>query len=189
MLIYGGERGIRLPRFGLLPRIPARPSSLPAASSGLILTSVRRSDGFEPLPALLLIYGGERGIRLPRFGLLPRIPARPSSLPAASSGLILTYVRRSDGFESLPALLLIYGGERGIRTLGTFYCTYDFQSYPFGHSGISPCYSTNVKILSKPLNPDYLIKHILCRMSKVFKSPGRRNGLIKRPLPLWAGAF
>ncbi len=30
------------------------------------------------------------------------------------------------------------GGERGIRTLGTLARTRDFQSRPFGHSGISP---------------------------------------------------
>ncbi len=30
------------------------------------------------------------------------------------------------------------GGEGGIRTLGTFYRTPDFQSGPFDHSGTSP---------------------------------------------------
>ena len=32
----------------------------------------------------------------------------------------------------------MYGGEIGIRTLGTVASTTDFESVPFGHSGISP---------------------------------------------------
>lgn len=32
----------------------------------------------------------------------------------------------------------MYGGEIGIRTLGTGEGTTDFESVPFGHSGISP---------------------------------------------------
>src|SRR5207253_3530406 len=32
----------------------------------------------------------------------------------------------------------VYGGEIGIRTLGTGEGTTDFESVPFGHSGISP---------------------------------------------------
>lgn len=32
----------------------------------------------------------------------------------------------------------LYGGEIGIRTLGTVASTTDFESVPFGHSGISP---------------------------------------------------
>lgn len=32
----------------------------------------------------------------------------------------------------------LYGGEIGIRTLGTGEGTTDFESVPFGHSGISP---------------------------------------------------
>ena len=34
--------------------------------------------------------------------------------------------------------LSMYGGEIGIRTLGTGEGTTDFESVPFGHSGISP---------------------------------------------------
>lgn len=30
------------------------------------------------------------------------------------------------------------GGQRGIRTLGTFYRSYAFQAYPIDHSGICP---------------------------------------------------
>ena len=33
---------------------------------------------------------------------------------------------------------LRYGGETGIRTLGGIAATIDFESIPFGHSGISP---------------------------------------------------
>ncbi len=49
------------------------------------------------------------------------------------------------------------GGERGIRTLGTFYCTYDFQSYPFGRSGISPnpcktCFPLIYRLLTLPVS-------------------------------------
>jgi hypothetical protein len=33
---------------------------------------------------------------------------------------------------------LQYGGETGIRTLGGIAATIDFESIPFGHSGISP---------------------------------------------------
>ncbi len=33
---------------------------------------------------------------------------------------------------------LAYGGETGIRTLGGIAATIDFESIPFGHSGISP---------------------------------------------------
>jgi hypothetical protein len=33
---------------------------------------------------------------------------------------------------------LVYGGETGIRTLGGIAATIDFESIPFGHSGISP---------------------------------------------------
>ncbi len=32
----------------------------------------------------------------------------------------------------------MYGGETGIRTLGGIAATIDFESIPFGHSGISP---------------------------------------------------
>ena len=32
----------------------------------------------------------------------------------------------------------ICGGETGIRTLGGIAATIDFESIPFGHSGISP---------------------------------------------------
>ncbi len=32
----------------------------------------------------------------------------------------------------------ISGGETGIRTLGGIAATIDFESIPFGHSGISP---------------------------------------------------
>lgn len=33
---------------------------------------------------------------------------------------------------------LPFGGETGIRTLGGIAATIDFESIPFGHSGISP---------------------------------------------------
>ncbi len=33
---------------------------------------------------------------------------------------------------------LQFGGETGIRTLGGIAATIDFESIPFGHSGISP---------------------------------------------------
>ena len=33
---------------------------------------------------------------------------------------------------------LVCGGETGIRTLGGIAATIDFESIPFGHSGISP---------------------------------------------------
>ena len=33
--------------------------------------------------------------------------------------------------------LRVYGGETGIRTLGGIAATIDFESIPFGHSGIS----------------------------------------------------
>jgi hypothetical protein len=37
---------------------------------------------------------------------------------------------------------IIFGGERGIRTLGTgLTCTPDFESGAFDHSAISPCRS------------------------------------------------
>lgn len=35
-------------------------------------------------------------------------------------------------------IYFMYGGEIGIRTLGTGEGTTDFESVPFGHSGISP---------------------------------------------------
>ena len=38
----------------------------------------------------------------------------------------------------MPDFLAKYGGEIGIRTLGTGEGTTDFESVPFGHSGISP---------------------------------------------------
>jgi hypothetical protein len=38
----------------------------------------------------------------------------------------------------LSRLGLIDGGETGIRTLGGIATTIDFESIPFGHSGISP---------------------------------------------------
>jgi hypothetical protein len=39
---------------------------------------------------------------------------------------------------SATGLFLCNGGEIGIRTLGTGEGTTDFESVPFGHSGISP---------------------------------------------------
>ena len=44
----------------------------------------------------------------------------------------ITFYRNSLSF------LVKYGGEIGIRTLGTGEGTTDFESVPFGHSGISP---------------------------------------------------
>lgn len=41
----------------------------------------------------------------------------------------------------------LYGGEIGIRTLGTGEGTTDFESVPFGHSGISP----TARIITAPL--------------------------------------
>ncbi len=38
----------------------------------------------------------------------------------------------------LNRLGLVCGGETGIRTLGGIAATIDFESIPFGHSGISP---------------------------------------------------
>ena len=38
-----------------------------------------------------------------------------------------------------------YGGERGIRTLGTVARTRDFQSRTFGHSVISPKHKFSAK--------------------------------------------
>jgi hypothetical protein len=35
-------------------------------------------------------------------------------------------------------LYMMYGRETGIRTLGTFAGTTDFESVPFDHSGTSP---------------------------------------------------
>ena len=45
-----------------------------------------------------------------------------------------------------------YGGEIGIRTLGTGEGTTDFESVPFGHSGISPT-ARIITTLSPEANP------------------------------------
>ena len=37
----------------------------------------------------------------------------------------------------------VFGGEGGIRTLGTREGTTDFESVPFGHSGTSPINGMN----------------------------------------------
>ena len=46
----------------------------------------------------------------------------------------------------------LYGGEIGIRTLGTGEGTTDFESVPFGHSGISPT-ARIITTLSPEANP------------------------------------
>ncbi len=46
----------------------------------------------------------------------------------------------------------MYGGEIGIRTLGTGEGTTDFESVPFGHSGISPT-ARIITTLSPEANP------------------------------------
>jgi hypothetical protein len=40
--------------------------------------------------------------------------------------------------KNAPEGALLFGGERGIRTLGTFARTHAFQASPFDRSGISP---------------------------------------------------
>lgn len=46
--------------------------------------------------------------------------------------------RKNPAAYSATGLFLCNGGEIGIRTLGTGEGTTDFESVPFGHSGISP---------------------------------------------------
>ncbi len=46
--------------------------------------------------------------------------------------------QKSPAAYSATGLFLCNGGEIGIRTLGTGEGTTDFESVPFGHSGISP---------------------------------------------------
>gem|GEM_PF-4053920 len=59
---------------------------------------------------------------------LPLLPSGPDGVRSA-----VLYETRP------PARPCSYGGERGIRTLGTVISgTHDFQSCPFGLSGISP---------------------------------------------------
>ncbi len=45
---------------------------------------------------------------------------------------------RNDKPATDAGLRGINGGETGIRTLGGIAATIDFESIPFGHSGISP---------------------------------------------------
>lgn len=45
---------------------------------------------------------------------------------------------RNDKPATGAGLRGINGGETGIRTLGGIAATIDFESIPFGHSGISP---------------------------------------------------
>lgn len=40
--------------------------------------------------------------------------------------------------NSLSYMAFLYGGKIGIRTLGALAYTTDFESVPFGHSGIFP---------------------------------------------------
>ncbi len=64
-----------------------------------------------------------RGVRQPTLnGILNGIPEKQLNKKT----------NKINGFN------LMYGGETGIRTLGGIATTIDFESIPFGHSGISP---------------------------------------------------
>ena len=70
--------------------------------------------------------------------VLPR-PHRchaPDSMPCALVARHKQHINKKPNlFDKLG---LINGGETGIRTLGGIAATIDFESIPFGHSGISP---------------------------------------------------
>ena len=129
----------------------------------------------------------ERGIRGLRSSL-PLIRFAPAFL---ASGLTPVrpfppLARRSKGVRIPLASSYITGGERGIRTLGAFYCTYAFQAYPFAARAslqhIKP-YSSST------------LNHISLMMSK--KSavlPFTHHGLsgvrkTQKPLSTLTGAF
>ena len=48
-------------------------------------------------------------------------------------------------FFIIRFLFMMLGRETGIRTLGTFAGTTDFESVPFDHSGTSPLLQTAVR--------------------------------------------
>ena len=58
------------------------------------------------------------------------------------------------------------GGEIGIRTLGTVASTTDFESVPFGHSGISPTARIIARflILAKPFFKKTALYQLLARL-------------------------
>lgn len=70
--------------------------------------------------------------------VLPR-PHRchaPDSMPCALVARHKQHINKKPNL--FDRLGLINGGETGIRTLGGIAATIDFESIPFGHSGISP---------------------------------------------------
>ena len=56
------------------------------------------------------------------------------------------------------------GGEIGIRTLGTGEGTTDFESVPFGHSGISPTARiiTTLSLVANPPNEIFSVLSDAC---------------------------
>ncbi len=58
----------------------------------------------------------------------------------------------------------MYGGEIGIRTLGTGEGTTDFESVPFGHSGISPTARiiTTLSLVANPPNEIFSVLSDAC---------------------------
>ena len=61
------------------------------------------------------------------------------------------------------------GGEIGIRTLGTGEGTTDFESVPFGHSGISPTARIITTLLpeANPLSEIFLCYQMLASIKAV----------------------
>ena len=71
-------------------------------------------------------------------------------LPDLAGFMSLHCARLKDRGTTLKSIkhLLCYGGERGIRTLGTVSNTHAFQACSFNHSDISPMSTVTLNILS-----------------------------------------
>ena len=69
------------------------------------------------------------------------------------------------------------GGEIGIRTLGTVASTTDFESVPFGHSGISPTARiiTTLSDSGKAFFQKNRVLSVAC--ARLQLKAGRRGGL------------
>ena len=74
-------------------------------------------------------------------GFEPLVPLQAHLISNQAPSATRTALRRrnwSTGRLLSSALASVFGGERGIRTLGALAGTHDFQSCTFGHSVISP---------------------------------------------------
>ena len=67
---------------------------------------------------------------------LPRGCHASGSMPCTMAAHHKQHINKKPNL--FDRLGLINGGETGIRTLGGIAATIDFESIPFGHSGISP---------------------------------------------------